>query len=215
MSPEELARHPRIVATQEGRVYVGRGDTAYARGVADPAVERYNIFRPARPLFDPDDVARKSPVAFEAFYLGLAQVTKGGEVATLLIRESKLEIGVGDHLVPVIREPVIAYVPRRPDTPIDGRIVSIYGGLNETGTQAIVTLNRGARHGLQVGHVLALLEVGRTIADRTSARGEYVRLPDERIGTMFVFRVYDEISYALVFRVSKAVTVGDYFTAPD
>jgi len=215
VSPDEVAQYPRIVATQEQRVYTGRGDTIYARGITDERIERYNVFRPARPLYDPDDVDRRRPIAYEAFYLGAAQVTKAGEVATLQIRESKQEIGVGDRLAPVIRQPVLAYVPRRPDSPIDGRIVSIYGGVNEGGTQSIVALNRGARHGVQIGYVLALLDTGETVLDRTSARREYIKLPDERIGMMFVFRVFDEISYALVFRTSKSVKVGDRFVEPE
>jgi hypothetical protein len=32
---------------------------------------------------------------------------------------------------------------------------------------------------------------------------------------MFVFRVFDEISYALVFRTSKSVKVGDRFVEPE
>ena len=215
IAPDELDKYPRIVATQEQRVYVGVGDTAYARGISDERVERYNIFRPARPLFDFDDERRRTPLAYEAFYLGMAQITKGGEVATLRIRESTQEIGVGDRLIPVSRQPVLAYVPRRPDQPVDGRIISIYSGLVETGTQSVVTLNRGARHGMQVGYVVALLDTGATIRDRTVTPNEMVRLPDERIGAMVVFRVFDEISSALVLRVTRPVRVGDRFTDPD
>ena len=215
VSPDELARYPRIVATQEQRVHVGVGDTVFGRGFTDEAIERFAIFRPARPLFDPDDVDRRRPIAWEAFYLGVAQKTRGGDIATLRILESTQEIGVGDRLVPITRVPVINYVPRRPEQPIDGRIVSIYSGLAETGTQSIVTLNRGARQGMQVGYVLALLDAGATIRDRTSDRRELITLPDERIGVMFVFRVFDEISYALVFRVTKPVRVGDRFTQPE
>ena len=215
VSPDELEKYARIVATQDQRVYVGVGDTAYARGIADEAVERYHVFRPARPLYDPDDADRRKPIAYEAFYLGVAQMAKGGDVATLRILESKEEIGVGDRLVPFTRLPVVNYVPRRPEQPIDGRIVSIYSGLNETGTQSIVALNRGTRQGMQVGHVLALLDTGATLLDRTSSRREYIKLPDERIGHMFVFRVFDEISYALVLRVTKPVKVGDRFTQPE
>jgi nucleoid-associated protein YgaU len=215
MSPDELAKYPRIVATQEQRVHVGVGDNAYARGIADPQVERYNIFRPARPLFDPDDPQRRTPIAYEAFYLGQARMTKAGEVSALRIETSTQEIGVGDRLIPVTRQPVIAYVPRRPEQPIDGRIVSIYSGLDETGTQSVVTLNRGARQGMQVGYVLALLDVGATIIDRTVEPRETIKLPDERIGAMFVFRVFEEISYALVLRVTRQVTVGDRFVEAD
>ncbi len=211
----ELARYPRIVATQEGRVYLGRGDTAYARGFADDRIDNFHVFRPARPLFDPDDVARKSPIAYEAFYLGVARMAKRGEVATLRIQDSKQEIGVGDRLVPIERQPLIAYVPRRPERAVDGRIVSVYGGVNQAGTQSIVTLNRGTREGLEVGHVLALIETGATVQDRTASGREFIKLPDERIGEMFVFRVFENISYALIMRVQKAVKVGDRFAQPE
>jgi hypothetical protein len=215
VTPEDLAAYPRIVATQEGRVFVGVGDTAFARGISDAHVERYNIFRPSRPLFDPADAARRTPIAFEAFHLGLARVTKGGEVATLRIDESTQEIGVGDRLIPVTRVPVISWVPRRPDQPVDGQIVSIYSGLAETGTQSVVTLNRGARQGMQLGYVLELLDTGAAIVDRTVVPNETIRLPDERIGNLFVFRVFDDISYALVLRVTRPVRVGDRFVDPE
>src|SRR5262249_42080609 len=94
-------------------------------------------------------------------------------------------------------------------------IVSIYAGVQEAGPQNIVTLNRGRSDGLEVGHVLALLETGKTVRDRTVSGREYIKLPDERIGEMFVFRVFDNISYALIMTVTKSVNVGDRFTQPD
>lgn len=210
-----LNAYPRIVGTQEGRVFLGRGDIAYARGVTNDRVENYHVFRPATPLFDPDDTARKNPIAYEAFYLGTARMAKRGEIATLTIEQSKQEIGVGDRLVPIERQPLVTYVPRAPERAVDGRIVSVYGGVDQAGTQSIVTINRGKRDGLEVGHVLALLQTGETKLDRTSDRREFIKLPDERIGEMFVFRVFDGVSYALVMRVQQPVKVGDRFTQPD
>lgn len=215
VTPEDLATYPRIVATQESRVFVGVGDTAFARGISDARVERYNIFRPSRPLFDPADAERRTPIAFEAFHLGLARLVKGGDVATLRIDESTQEIGVGDRLIPVTRVPVVSWVPRRPDQPVDGQIVSIYSGLAETGTQSVVTLNRGARHGMQLGYVLELLDSGATIVDRTISPSETIQLPDQRIGNLFVFRIFDDISYALVLRVTRPVRIGDRFVDPE
>ncbi|MCX7900855.1 MAG: LysM peptidoglycan-binding domain-containing protein [Burkholderiaceae bacterium] len=211
----ELAGYARIVATPEGRVNLGRADTAYARGIGDDPVENYHVFRPAKPLFDPDDEARRTPIAYEALYLGTARLIKRGEVATLRIQDSKQEIGVGDRLVPIERQPLIAYVPRRPERAIDGRIVSVYGGVAHAGPYSVVALNRGRADGLEIGHVLALLETGATVRDRTVPGREFVKLPDERIGTMFVFRVFDRIAYALIMTSTKPVKVGDRFTQPD
>jgi nucleoid-associated protein YgaU len=211
----ELDKYPRIVATQEGRVYLGRGDIAYARGIGEERAENFHVFRPARPLYDPDDVERRNPIAYEAFYLGTARIAKRGEVATLTVQDSKQEMGVGDRLVPITRQGLINYVPHRPDRAIDGRIVSVYAGVNQAGQHSIVAINRGARDGLEVGHVLALLQTGETVQDRTVPGKEFIKLPDERIGEMFVFRVFDNISYALIMRVVKPVKVGDRFIQPD
>lgn len=211
-----LDAYPRIVATQEGRVYLGRGDTAYARGVTDPAVKSYNVFRTAQPLFDPDDTARRRPIAYEAFFLGTAAVTKtGDDVTTLRIVDSKQEIGEGDRLIPVERLTLASYVPRRPQQQIDARIVSVYGGLDNAAGGSVVTLNRGRADGLEVGDVLALLQVGGTITDRTVRGWQSVELPDERIGEVFVFRVFDHIAYALVVRSTVPVKVGDRLREPD
>ena len=209
-----LDRAPRIVASPESRVLIGRGDNAYARGVTDESVERYHVFRPTRPLYDPDDTARKSPIAYEAFYLGTAGVVRRGEVTTLTVLESKQEMGVGDRLVPVPPQAYVTYMPRVPSASIEGRIASVYEGVNQTGAGRVVTLNRGSRHGLEVGHVLALLETGATITDRTSATREAIKLPDERVGEVFVFRVYDSVSYALIMRTTRPVKVGDRLTPP-
>jgi len=216
VAADDLDQYPRVIATQEGRVNLGQDDLAYVRGITDERIKSYHVFRPANPLYDPDDTARKSPIAYEAFYLGTARVTRPGEVSTVQIDDSKREIGVGDRLVPLEHKRLASYIPRHPDRAMDGRVISIYGGVTQAGTHNILTLNRGTRDGLEVGHVLALLSMGPTIQDRTSKKKkEFVKLPDERIGEMFVFRVFDRISYALVMRLERPVQVGDRFTAPE
>jgi hypothetical protein len=41
-----------------------------------------------------------------------------------------------------------------------------------------------------------------------------IRLPDERHGLMFVFRVFERVSYALLLQVQDPVQAGDRFTEP-
>ena len=205
---------PRIIATQEGRVFVGRGDEAYARGIAgDPAVS-YNVFRPLRPLYDPDDTVRKNPIAYEAFYLGIANMVRPGEVAKVRIDTSKQEIGIGDRMLPVERQTLESYVPKRPGSTVDARVISIYDGVRYGGGGQIITLSRGTNDGLTIGDVLQLWRVGDTRLDRTAPGREFVKLPDEQIGLAFVFRVFPTISYALIQRGTQPVEVGDRASNP-
>jgi len=215
VAAQDMDKYPRIVATPEDRVYMGAGDTAYARGIVDNNVETYHIFRPATALYDPDDSAHRTPIAYEAMYLGTARVTKRGEVTTLTIAESSREVGVGDRLVPIGRQELVRYAPRRAPQDIHGRILSVYAGLNSVGSGDIVALNRGSKDGLEVGSVLVVLRNGRTIVDTTGSHKEEIKLPDEGIGHVFVFRLFDSISYALLVSASGPIQVGDRVAQPD
>jgi LysM repeat protein len=215
VTAEELEQYPRIVATQQSRVYLGAGDEAYARGVTDTSVETYHVFRPAKALYDPDDFSRHHPIGYEALYLGTARVVKAGEVTTLRVLDAKEEIGVEDRLVPIGHQELINYVPRAPEKAIEGRIVAVYGGEYSVGSGNVVALNRGAKDGLEIGDVLAVLSNGDTIVDRTVSGHDKVKLPDENVGHIFVFRLFDNISYALLVSASGPIGVGDRFTQPE
>jgi hypothetical protein len=92
--------------------------------------------------------------------------------------------------------------------------VSIYGEALTAGQNQIVALNRGARDGLERGHVLALWRAGVLTVDPTDAKRPPMQLPDERHGLLFVFRVFERVSYALILNVQEPVRPGDRFTQP-
>lgn len=206
----QLDSTPRIVATQEDRVYIGKGDLAYVTGVKDQA-KLWQIYRPGKALIDPDT---KETLGYEAFYLGSASVVREGEPRTFEILTSRREIGRGDHLLPAPRLDVISYAPHAPDKALRGRVVSVYGGVGQAGRDSIVTLSRGKRDGLEIGHVLALSRAGAEVSNRHEGKKEIYRLPDERYGLLFVFRVFDRVSYALVMSVTRTVEIGDVVANP-
>ena len=102
-----------------------------------------------------------------------------------------------------------------PGPAVEGTLISVYGGLQAVGAHSIVTLNRGAHDGLDIGTVLSINSSGRTVRDPTVSGSQYVKLPDESIGHMFVFRVFDNIAYALVMTAAGPIEVGDRFSVPD
>ena len=196
----------RIVATHEERMLVGSGDSFYATGIPDASIEKWQVYRPGKPLKDPETGAT---IAHEAYYLGNARLLRPGEPATLRVTLAKEEMARGDYLVPAPPAEIIAYAPHRPEQPVQARVVSIYGGVNEGGAASIVALNRGANDGLELGHVVALFRNG--IAFNIDQDGKRVAtaLPEERYGLAFVFRVFNKVAYALVVESSKSVIVGD------
>lgn len=206
---KELAANPRIVATQDGRVYLGRGDLAYARGIADDTVREWHIYRQAKPLLDPDT---RKPIAWEALFVGSARLEKAGDPATLRITSMTEEIGVGDRLMPSEPPKTFSYVPRPPAGEVDGRILAVYRGVTQIGRNNVVAVNAGGGAGVEPGNVLAIHQRGRLVVDRETK--EQLRLPDEAVGHLLVFRVFDNISYGLVMDASQSITVGDVVTNP-
>ena len=236
-----FALAPRIVAAQEGRVLLSRGDRAYARGaysskeggkpLSDARGEpvAYQVFRNATPLKDP---STGEILGYEAVYLGKAELVRGESTATvkdkngkestevvpatLDILIAKEEMRVGDRLTPEPPRELLSYVPRAPVSQIEGQIVSIYGSavLYAAGNQVVV-LNRGARDGLERGHVMAIQRSGARLTDRTDSARTQIRLPNERNGLMMVFRIFEKVSYALILESTDGVKVGDRFVNPN
>ena len=236
-----FATAPRIVATQEDRVLLSRGDRAYARGeyteggagkpLSDARGEPrdFRVFRNATPLKDP---TTQEILGYEAQYVGKAELVRGESVvqtsgpdgkaqteivpATIDIVAAKEEMRVGDRLV---REPpreLLSYVPRAPTTPITGQIVSVYGNaVAYAAENQVVVVNRGALDGLERGHVMALYKDGQRLRDKTDSAWPQIKLPNERNGLMMVFRTFDRLSYALVLQVTDGVKVGDRFANPN
>ena len=78
-----------------------------------------------------------------------------------------------------------------------------------------MVINRGARDGLERGHVMAILKDGARLQDRTDSAWPDIKLPNERNGLLMVFRAFDNLSYALILQATDGVKVGDHFANPN
>ena len=206
-----LQTAPRIVATQLDRVFLGQGDAAYVEG-ADPNQKQWQVFRNGQALNDPEFPDRI--LGYEAFDLGSAIQMTPGNPAVFEITTAKREIGYGDRLVPASRPRLVDYVPHAPDRSIDGRVVSVYGGVGTGGRLSIISINRGSADGLEVGHVLAL-EHNRVVTHRDDEGPQKsVTIPPERFGLIFVFRIFEHVSYALIVQSYGPTEVNDFVRTP-
>jgi len=212
-----LDNAPTIIATEDSRVIIEAGNRAYVRGIGESKEENWFIYRRGKALVDPDT---NITLGYEAIYLGTARVTRSGDPATVQLTTVTQEVGTGDRLLPAGVPEVPKYAPHAPSVFMQGRVIDIYGGLGklgEGGPQSIVTLNRGRADGVEVGHVFALYRPGPVISDAskvTNSGPATFKLPDERYGLAFVFRIFDRVSYALVMRVSRPVNALDVIQTP-
>ncbi len=231
-----LSQAPRLVATTEERVLMASGDRAYALGpqgnplVLAPQVPRdYRVFRNATPMKDP---VSGEILGYEAQYVGRAELVrsqsvestpdgKGGNTldvipATVDLRAAKEEIRAGDRLLPVPPPGYTSYTPRAPQVPVDARVVSLYGStaVAYAAQNQVIAINKGARDGVEAGHVLTVLTQGQRIKDKTDEQRATIRLPSEANGTAMVFRTFDRVSYVLLLQVEQGVRVGDRLVNP-
>lgn len=217
IEPGGLDNAPTIIATQQDRVILESGNSAYVRGMGNSKEKLWSVYRPGGPLVDPDT---NKTLGYEATFLGTARVTRPGDPTTVRLTKVKEEVGVGDKLIPAGPPQPVNYAPHSPSVFIQGRVMSIYGGVQrvgETGTGSIITINRGKSDGIDVGTVLAVYTHGETVTDTTKPKGATdakIHLPDEANGYVFVFRVFDRVSYALVMRIVRPVKQLDVVQTP-
>jgi hypothetical protein len=130
-------------------------------------------------------------------------------------------MGVGDRLMPAPPTPMRNYVPHQPERQVSARVLSIYSGVSYAGQNQVVSINRGSLDGLDIGAVLQLYHFGKTVADPGGSTGIFgmgktmIKLPDDQVGTLFIFRVFKHVSYGLIMHVTKPVEVGDVAKSPE
>jgi LysM repeat protein len=210
VNEDELVNAPRVMATQEGRVFLHAGDIAYVRGLKDNTSE-WHIYRNAKPILDPDT---RAVLGYEAMFVGTGRVESNGDPARLRLTSVKEEIGVGDRLIPVDKSRTLSYAPRPPEKDVSGKILHVHRGISQAGKNNVVSINVGSSQGLEVGHVLSIQSTGATVVDRESPKREKVKLPNETIGHMLVFRVFDKIAYGLIMDSDNSVAVGSTVKKP-
>ncbi|WP_409997538.1 LysM peptidoglycan-binding domain-containing protein [Curvibacter sp. APW13] len=231
LDAETLQSAPRIVATQENRVLLSRGDRAYARGAGllpEAVGSEFRVFRDATPMKDPDS---GEVLGYEAQYVGkavLARAEGSSEVressgdpksavvpATIDIVGAKGEMRISDRLLPEPPRALVTYTPRAVPRDMTGRIMSVYGSAVVNASQnQVVSINRGQRDGVESGHVFAILKDGARAVDKTDPSRTLMKLPNERTGLLMVFKTFDRMSYALILEITDGVRVGDRLTSP-
>lgn len=209
----ELETAPYVVESADEHLIVGTGDRIYVRGIGDTTQGRYSVFRPGDKLIDPDT---QEMLGVQAIYQGDATVQRFGDPATLHLERTTREIGIGDRLKPITGDDIhTSFMPRAPEADIKGRIIAVHDGVTQIGRYQIVVVNRGAREGMETGHVLRIHQAGAEVKDKvTPAVNDTVTLPDEDAGLVMLFRIFDKVSYGLVMESTRPIHVLDYVTTP-
>jgi len=201
---------PYLLSTRGDHLIASAGNEIYVRGLNDNAPgARYSVIHVGEPLYDPDD---NRLIGYQGINIGDGTLRRVGDPATIALTDTRQEAKPGDRLLPESVDIPLNFFPRAPSNAVEGRIISVVGGVTQIGQYMVVVMNRGSNNGVSTGDVLTVWQTGEEVHDRVE--GGKVKLPDEQAGTIMVFKTFDRISYGLVMEATQAIHIHDTVRNP-
>jgi len=162
MDLADIERSGYVVSSQDLHLANGAGHRIYIRNLIDPKTDKYSVFRPGGEY---RDGVTDELLGYEILHIGDVVIERGGDPATAKVMRSNKEILAGDRLLPQQEDQYPDFVPRAPETGVDGRIISVVDGVSQIGQYQVVVLDRGTGDGVMPGHVLAIYQAGAVVED--------------------------------------------------
>jgi hypothetical protein len=167
-------------------------------------------------------------IGYEMYEVSRVTLAKAGDPAIMTIDSGRKEVQEGDYILPVDDHEFDAhFMPHAMSSmPENLKVLAIENALYGVGHYQIVAISGGSRQGVQPGHVFSAFRPGVTIRDNIkypagsmedikTLHGDKVTLPAEYDAHIMVFRVFDEVSYAMVMDGARAVREQDILRHPD
>jgi LysM repeat protein len=225
LTEDQIRKAPYIVAFRNMHQIAGSGNEVYVKNLSADENARFNVMHVSTELRDPDD---GKLLGYMGIYTATALVRRSGDPAKAVLIDPARETLAGDRLLTANQEVPANFMLKGPSGKVHGHILAIVDGTDLVGTYQVVAIDRGASAGIEPGTMLAVDTVGdnipdyyrngKGIGDRTSGTGysflPRVQLPEERAGTILVFKVFDHVSYALVVGASDTMHRGDLVVNP-
>jgi len=161
-----------------------------------------------------------------------------GVPASVRVKNSKREIHAGDFLMPAMEGQSLPafFNLTKPEKDVDGSIIASTTKLREFSKLDVVVIDLGTDDEIKPGHIFDIRRQSPTVVDGSdgpkyledSSRFEKIaasagelfgseanadstvwKMPKEKVGELMVFKVYNNLSYALVTGTLQPIRVGD------
>jgi len=173
---------------------------------------------------------KKNPpvLGYEFWDIAVGRLVKEGDPATLEIQSGRTEVKDGDFILPVDDYQHDPHLLPHAMSPVpDGmEVIALTQTTYGSGHYQIVAINAGNNQGVEVGHVFSAFRPGKTIRDEVKYpkgswedsktwNGDHVTLPEQFSAHILIFRVFDEVSYAMIMDGDRPVREHDILKHPD
>ncbi|WP_019028806.1 LysM peptidoglycan-binding domain-containing protein [Colwellia piezophila] len=230
-SEDELAVLPYIIGSDEGYRMTVQDFKVYVNADLELA-QSYAIYDKGEEIFDPET---DDSLGFYVNLVGTGQVIKRGDIendvpSTMKVGSVKREIHVGSYVVPVNDGQLLPAVfsMKAAHESLRGSIVKAISNGREFAKFEVVMINRGFEHNVTVGDVMAIKRTSPAVVNTGNGPvyvaetsrwnqitgGDY-KMPEESVGELMVFKVYQKASMALILHTDKPARINDLITAPE
>jgi hypothetical protein len=228
---EQLEKLPYVIGSDEGYKSSINGFKVYVNKDLDLA-KTYAIYNKGEEVFDPET---EEPLGFYVNLVATGHALRTGnmsenEPATLKISTAKRAIRSGYYVVPVHEGQMFPsiFMMKTADKSLRGTIVKAASDGREFGKFEVVMINRGIEHQVTIGDIMSIKRLSPGVVDtsrgpeytvetsrwnklRTSDGSDY-KMPEESLGELIIFKVYQQASMALILRTEKPARLQDVVT---
>jgi hypothetical protein len=173
--------------------------------------------------------SKNPPVLGVEFWdIAVGRLMKEGDPAILEIQGGRTEVKQGDFVLPLDDHEYDPQLIPHAMSPIpDGmEVIALTQTSYGSGHYQLVAINAGKNQGVETGHVFSAFRAGLRIRDEVkypigsweeqkTLNGDKVTLPDQFSAHILVFRVFDEVSYAMIMDGDRPVREHDILKHPD
>lgn len=164
-------------------------------------------------------------LGWEVVEVAQGEVTRGGDPATVLVVPGGHEVRRGDLLMPYDAFPYdLSFFPHAiQSVPPNARVLAVTDHLQFGGRHDVVAISAGAREGVENGHVFSIWNTGEKVNDtianprwlQAGREKNKVKMPNEFVGHVMIFRTFEKVSYGLVMDGIRPVELDARLEAPD
>lgn len=228
VDPELYNQAPYIVSNLGDNLAIGTGDEVYARGTAWPVgTASFEIYREGQTYTDQSgDVV----LGLELEYLGFTTISEnaGPGLRKMLINNSSKEIRIGARLLVREESRIDATIfPTEPAEDLEGTIISFQGAVHMASQLDTVIIDLGKNDNLVIGDILSIQQESLQMTDEverermsfrervsTAFKRDSLELPGKEIGTILVYRTFDDLSYGLILSSTEPAQLYNRVVSP-
>ena len=233
LTQDQIDNLPYVLGSDEGQKSSLDGFNLYVKGDLEIG-KSYAVYYQGDEIIDPDD---GESLGYHLILAGTGKALRTGNIAekipsTLYLQGAKREVRSGAIVLPVNEGQLYpsVFTMQAAQQDIRGSIIKSTSDGREFGKLEVVMINRGANDAVNAGDVLSVKRKSPGVIE-TGGAPQYTKdasrwnrlggndssdynMPEEPLGKMMVFRVYEDVSMALVLKSTKPLRLKDAVTAP-